>query len=374
MKKGIIVFMFSSGLLALSICGCGKNEQSNLQSGSQSAEQDFAKIHQNVNFGKEDKEKLHGSGMTAESGSEGEPGQSYHGMGAHGTQKKADPEKVIATVGSEKILRKDLDKILDRFKSHVNPAAISSLEQQITEQLVTQSLLRQFVVEKNLTIPEEVVDKEIAKMRENIQKNPATKGKTLEQFLEFQGSNIDELRTAIRMSGAIEDYVSKNVDDKKVEEYFMNNISNFNGETVTASHILVNTKGMKSQEELDAAKAKIDSIKKELDEGADFAELAKKYSDCPTGKTGGDLGSFPRHGVMVESFANAAFSTEVGKISDPVKTEFGYHLIKVTAHNPSKDVSFSEVKDKVRDELIAIEMNNLIKDLREKAKIEITLL
>jgi len=217
------------------------------------------------------------------------------------------------------------------------------------------------------------VDKEIAKMRENIKKNPTTKDKTLEQFLEFQGSNIDELRTAIRMSAAIETYVSNGVDDKKQEEYFMKNISNFNGETVTASHILVDTKGMKAQEELDKARAKIESVKKELDEGADFAECAKKYSDCPTGKTGGDLGSFPRHGVMVEAFAKAAFATEVGKVSDPVKTEFGYHLIKVAASTPAKDVSFSEVKDKVREVLVAIEMNNLVKDLKEKAKIEITL-
>jgi len=372
MKKGIIVFLFFSGLYAASICGCNKNDQGSLQSGAQT-EQDFAKIHKSVEFNNEAKEKMHGSGMITQGGSESGEKSSFHGMGAHGSKEKADPSKVIATVNEEKILRKDLDKILDRFKNHVNPAALPSMEQQITEQLATQSLLRQFVVKQNLTITDEVVDKEITKMRENIKKNPATKGKTLEQFLEFQGSNIDELRTAIRMSAAIEAFVSRSIDEKKVEEYFVKNISNFNGETVTASHILINTKGMEKQEELDGARAKIDSVKKELDEGADFAELAKKYSDCPTGKTGGDLGAFPRHGVMVESFANVAFSTEVGKVSDPVKTEFGYHLIKVTAHNSAKDVSFGEVKDKVREELIGIEMNSLINDLREKAKIEITL-
>jgi len=365
MVKRITVFMFFSSLLALSMYGCGKNEPGGTQLGSQTTEQDFAKIHKDVNFNKEDKEKMHGMGMETEGGG--------HGMGVHGKKEKPDPNKVIAIVNNEKIIRKDLDKILDRFKDHVNPAALISMEQQITDQLITQSVLRQFVVEQKLTTPKEVVDQEIAKMRDNIKKNPTTKDKTLEQFLEFQGSNIDELKTAIRMSAAIETYVSKGVDDKKQEEYFMKNISNFNGETVTASHILVDTKGMKAQEELDKARAKIESVKKELDEGADFAECAKKYSDCPTGKTGGDLGSFPRHGVMVEAFAKAAFATEVGKVSDPVKTEFGYHLIKVAASTPAKDVSFSEVKDKVREVLVAIEMNNLVKDLKEKAKIEITL-
>ncbi|GAN33422.1 MAG: hypothetical protein DYG83_05735 [Candidatus Brocadia sp. AMX2] len=369
MFKGITVSVFISGLLALSVCGCGKNEPGNPQLSSQMTEQDFAKVHKNVNFNQEDKEKMHGSGLAPE-----DSGYGGHGMGSvHGKKEKPDPNKVIATINSEKILRKDLDKILERFKNHVNPAALPSMEQQITDQLVTQSVLRQFVVEKKLSVSGEIVDKEIAKMRDNIKNNPATKDKTLEQFLEFQGSNIDELKTAINMSAAIESYVSKGVDDKRMEEYFIKNIGNFNGETVTASHILVDTKGKNTQEEIDKAKAKIDSIKKELDEGADFAELAKKYSDCPTGKTGGDLGTFPRHGVMVENFAKAAFATEVGKICDPVKTEFGYHLIKVTAKTSPKDVSFSEVKDKVREEMIAYEMNALVKDLKERAKIEITL-
>jgi peptidyl-prolyl cis-trans isomerase C len=369
MIKGITVFMVFSSLFALSICGCGKNEPGSPELSSNATEQDFAKIHKNVNFKQEDREKVHSMGITSEDRSIG-----GHGMSSlHGKREKADPDKVIATVNGEKILRKDLDRILDRFKSHVNPDALISMEQQITEQLVTQSLLRQFVVEKKLSVSDEVVEKEIAKMRDNIKNNPATKDRTLEQFLEFQGSNIDELKTAINMSAAIESYVSKDIDDKKIEEYFIKNISNFNGETVTASHILVATKGNKTQEEIDRARAKIESIKKELDEGADFAELAKKYSDCPTGKTGGELGTFPRHGVMVEDFAKAAFATEVGKVSDPVKTEFGYHLIKVTAKTPPKDVSFSQVKDKVREELVAREINNLVKELREKAKIEITL-
>ena len=365
MLKRFSVYIICPSLFVLSILGCGKNEPGGTQLGNQTTEQDFAKIHKDVNFNKEDKEKMHGVGMETEGGG--------HGMGVHGKKEKPDPNKVIALVNSEKILRKDLDKILDRFKDHVNPASLVSMEQQITDQLITQSVLRQFVAEQKLTTPEEVVDKEIAKMRDNIKKNPTTKDKTLEQFLEFQGSNIEELRTAVRMSAAIETYVSKGVDDKKQEEYFMKNISNFNGETVTASHILVDTKGMKTQEELDKAKAKIESIKKELDEGADFAECAKKYSDCPTGKTGGELGSFPRHGAMVEEFARAAFATEVGKVSEPVKTEFGYHLIKVTANTPAKDVSFSEVKDRVREVLVGMEMNSLVKDLKDKAKIEITL-
>ena len=86
--------------------------------------------------------------------------------------------------------------------------------------------------------------------------------------------------------------------------------------SVRASHILVDTK-----QEADAIKAKIDN-------GASFETLAKRYSKCPSGENGGDLGYFKK-GQMVKEFEDAAFKLPVGKVSDPVETEFGWHLIKV---------------------------------------------
>jgi parvulin-like peptidyl-prolyl isomerase len=86
---------------------------------------------------------------------------------------------------------------------------------------------------------------------------------------------------------------------------------------VRASHILVKDK--KTAEKL----------KYELDSGANFAMLAKKHSICPSSEEGGDLGFFGK-GQMVREFEDAAFSLEPGRVSDPVKTQFGYHLILVT--------------------------------------------
>ncbi len=87
---------------------------------------------------------------------------------------------------------------------------------------------------------------------------------------------------------------------------------------VRASHILVSN-------ERDALRI-IDEIKK----GKDFAEMAKRYSSCPSGKSGGDLGFFGK-GQMVKEFEDAAFSLKDGELSRPLKTQFGYHIIKVTA-------------------------------------------
>lgn len=86
---------------------------------------------------------------------------------------------------------------------------------------------------------------------------------------------------------------------------------------VRASHILVKTE--------DEAK----DLLNKLNEGADFSELAQEYSLCPSKRDGGDLRFFGR-GMMVKPFEDAAFSLEVGQVSEPVETQFGWHLIKLT--------------------------------------------
>ena len=101
---------------------------------------------------------------------------------------------------------------------------------------------------------------------------------------------------------------------------------------VQASHILLMYKGSarstatRSKEE---AQSQIQGIKKELDSGADFAALAKQHSDCPSGQNGGDLGMFGR-GQMAPPFEQAAFGLAVGRVSDVVETDFGYHIIHRT--------------------------------------------
>ncbi len=86
---------------------------------------------------------------------------------------------------------------------------------------------------------------------------------------------------------------------------------------VKASHLLVKTE--------DEAK----KLKAEIDNGKNFAELAKQVSLCPSGRNGGDLGYFTK-GQMVKEFEDACFSMKVGEVSNPVKTQFGYHLIQLT--------------------------------------------
>lgn len=128
---------------------------------------------------------------------------------------------------------------------------------------------------------------------------------------------------------------------------------------VRARHILVKTK------------EEADEIIKELKGGADFAKLAEEKSkDTGSAKQGGDLGYFV-HDAMVKPFADAAFAMKVGEISDtPVKTEFGYHIIKVEDRRKSSPPPLAEVKDQIADQLGQELANDEVKSLEASAKIQ----
>ena len=142
---------------------------------------------------------------------------------------------------------------------------------------------------------------------------------------------------------------------KKVYEDASKQISG--EQEVHARHILVETE--------DDAKA----VKAELDKGADFAELAKKKSKDPGASDGGDLGFFTKD-QMVPEFSTVAFSLEPGKISDPVKTQFGWHIIKVEEKRNRKPPEFDQVKGQIETYVTRKAQADYVEKLRKSATIE----
>jgi peptidyl-prolyl cis-trans isomerase C len=143
--------------------------------------------------------------------------------------------------------------------------------------------------------------------------------------------------------------------EKKVYEDAAKQISG--EQEVHARHILVETE--------DEAKA----IKAELDKGADFAELAKKKSKDPGASDGGDLGFFTKE-QMVPEFSEVAFRLEPGKISDPVKSQFGWHIIKVEEKRNRKPPEFDQVKGQIETYVTRKAQAEYVGKLRDGAKIE----
>ncbi|KHE93923.1 MAG: peptidylprolyl isomerase [Candidatus Scalindua rubra] len=358
MKTRYFITLISFSFLGLFINGCGDNAP-NPHGGISKGGGDMNYEQQALKMEQDDLAKLKmGKNSYADDVTQSDSSPSK------------DPNEVIATVNGDTILRLELDRILDKAKRRMSKSNLHLVEEKIINDLITQAVLKQFIKKENIQIDPSRIEKEINTFRENIKKNPQTKDKSLETLLEEQGGSIDELRVALDISFAIDEYMDKTIPEEEIKTYFTENIGAFNGETVTASHILIDTKGVEDEAKLKEAKEKIDKIKKELDDGADFVQLAKAHSDCPSAKAGGELGPIKKS-EMVKEFTDVAYATELNGISDPVKTQFGYHIIKITGKDEGKDVKFEEIQDKVKIALHNEKTLNLIQDLLKNSEVKV---
>ncbi|EQB88483.1 peptidyl-prolyl cis-trans isomerase C [Clostridium punense] len=153
------------------------------------------------------------------------------------------------------------------------------------------------------------------------------------------------------------------VNDNDVKDFYDNNREMFKTEeTVSAKHILVDSE--------EKAKEVIEKI----NSGTSFEDAAKEFSNCPSSEQGGNLGEFGR-GRMVPEFEKAAFELSVGEVSEPVQTQFGYHIIKVENKSQADDRPYDEVKAMIAANLLHEKQNraytNFVNDLKEDYKVEL---
>ena len=131
------------------------------------------------------------------------------------------------------------------------------------------------------------------------------------------------------------------ISDEEIREYFEANKARFaKGASVHAKHILVDSE--------DKCNKLLESI---VSGGKAFEDVAKESSTCPSGANGGDLGEFGK-GQMVKEFEDAAFAAEIGHVVGPVKTQFGYHLIKVEDKKEAEDAKLDDVKEQIKSEIM----------------------
>ena len=166
--------------------------------------------------------------------------------------------------------------------------------------------------------------------------------KNLFEYEEAFKADLARVKERMLINYAMDKALGKiTVSDADVKKYYDENADKFqSGAPVNASHILV------AEEEM----AK-DLLAKINAGELTFEDAAKSFSTCPSGKEGGSLGDFGR-GQMVPEFDEACFTMEVGTVTGPVKTQFGYHLIRLNGKSASAPIPFEEVKDQLRNQLV----------------------
>ncbi len=165
---------------------------------------------------------------------------------------------------------------------------------------------------------------------------------------------------AAKLAGSVQ------VTDAELNNYYQQNLQTYQlPERVRASHILFKTEG-KSPEEAAKIKTKAMDVLQQVKSGADFAALAKKYSEDTSASNGGDLGLFGR-GQMVPPFEQAAFTLGLGAISDLVTTQYGFHIIKIVEKQPARIQPLVEVANLIRPTLQQRKADQMAQDLADKA-------
>ncbi len=235
-------------------------------------------------------------------------------------------DKILAEVGGYKLTLKEFNEQIASLPPQLQMAVARNpqLKEQLLERWVQLSLMA----------------KEARK--QGLQDKPAVK------------KRIQDMTNALLAQEFMRENIEAkvNVTDKEIKDYYEKHKSEFvEPAQVRARHILVKVPPNADKKAWAEAKKKAEMIRAKALKGEDFAKLAKEYSDDPGSKgRGGDLGYFQK-GRMVPEFEKAAFALKVGQISQPVKTTFGYHLIKLEDKKPSKQESFKDVQQRIRQKL-----------------------
>lgn len=231
--------------------------------------------------------------------------------------------QAVATVDGQKIGKEELYQFMARQNG-----------QQALDSLVSQKIVELEAGKHNIGVSEEEIQAELQSYYDFYSGE-----ETFKESLAASGYNLEQIRQDIAVTVKIEKLLEPRIviSEEEMQTYFEENQADFaQEEQVQASHILVDTEEKARQ------------IEQRLASGENFAQLAGENSiDTASAANGGDLGFFGR-GTMMEEFEEAAFGMQVGQVSAPVKTDYGYHIIKVTGRKEAQAADFGQSREKIR--------------------------
>ncbi|AVX19285.1 peptidyl-prolyl cis-trans isomerase C [Carboxydocella sporoproducens DSM 16521] len=295
----------------------------------------------------------------------------------------------VATVNGEDITKEQFERRLEKMKAvykqnganfdtEQGKAMLKAIQKQVLDGMIEETILLQ-EAKKQGVLPS---DADVQKRVEETIKKFESKEKFLEALKNY---NMDEKEFAewTKQNLALDALYNKvtaniKVTDEEIKKYYEENKEQFKQpEQVRARHILIkfDTQQEKVGRTEEQAKKMAQDLIKELEKGADFAKLAKEKSEDPGSKDNGGEYTFSR-GQMVQEFEDAAFSLKPGSFTkEPVKTQYGYHIIKVEERIPAKERTFEEVKGELALQLPMQKKQEAFAkytaELKSKAKIEI---
>ncbi|WP_187759663.1 peptidylprolyl isomerase [Thiospirochaeta perfilievii] len=280
--------------------------------------------------------------------------------------------KVIASVSKHKITQAEFENEVERLKKAMVPEDYvmqeeekAKFEAQILNNMILKFVYTQKLDALDIQVEEGAIDEQFSQLISQYGSEEA-----MISDVEAKGFTMDELREEFTYQYRMQE-LSKyavesdtEVSDKEIETYYNDNKESVFAQpgTVTARHILVTTDN-KSEEE---ALTKIKDIKEKISGGMDFSQAAVEYSEGPSGPNGGQLGSFQK-GQMVGEFEVVAFSIPVNTVSEPVLTQFGYHLILVDNRTDKSFAPFEETKSYIKNRL---KVDKFFQEIEDSAKIK----
>lgn len=281
------------------------------------------------------------------------------------------PAAVVAAVNGEKVTLEQVDTFIRaRFPgAPLTASQLKALRTEVTNDLVDDLLVRQFLRASGAKADPAEVDRQLAAFADTLK----AKGQTLAGYARQNGQTEAGFRETWADLVAMQAYVRQHVPPAELQKYFEANREHFDGVEVHAAHVLLRPQG--SPVERAKCRERLEAIRAEVAAGRlDFAAAARKHSQCPSAARGGDLGPVPRKGgLQDEAFARAAFSLKVGELSPVVETSVGFHLIRVSARTPGTPAAFERCVEDVRDAYADDFRAGLLPRLRREGQVSLTI-
>lgn len=284
---------------------------------------------------------------------------------------------IIATVNGVPLeadrFREEIARIAARG-AQIPPERLERLQKTILQRHIEELLLEQEIERLGVAVTPEEIDAEFDSYKQRFRTE-----EQFENYLKHGKVTAEQIRERMQAKRALEKLIDKTADMavSKAEAkdfYEQNERFYMDKEGVRASHILIKVAEDASDEQVAEARKKVREALALLKEGKAFEEVAKQISEGPSAPKGGELGFFGR-GQMVKEFEDVAFSMEAGQVSDPVRTRFGFHIIKVIEKREERKRPFEDVREQIEESLrnkkFFQERRNLIRRLNEEAEIDI---